>query len=59
MKMKSKNRTALIALLFALALPLVPKVNASEPFATNYSNAATVSGQGTVAEDLKGPGRCS
>jgi hypothetical protein len=40
MKMTLKNRTALVALLFALALPLVPKVNASGPFATNYSNAS-------------------
>jgi hypothetical protein len=40
MKMTLKNRTALVALLFALALSLVPKVNASGPFATNYSNAS-------------------
>src|SRR4029077_15098113 len=40
MKTTLKNRTALVALLFALALPLVPKVNASGPFATNYSNAS-------------------
>jgi hypothetical protein len=54
MKMKLKNRTALIALLFALALPLVPKVNASEPFATNYSNAATATGQGAQGGRLEG-----
>ena len=40
MKMTLKNRTALVTLLFALALSLVPKVNASGPFATNYSNAS-------------------
>src|SRR5439155_23040451 len=40
MKMTLKNRTALVALLFALALSVVPKVNASGPFATNYSNAS-------------------
>ena len=40
MKMTLKNRTALVALLFGLALSLVPKVNASGPFATNYSNAS-------------------
>ena len=38
--MTLKNRTALVALLFALALPLVPKVYASGHFATNYSNAS-------------------
>jgi hypothetical protein len=40
MKMTLKNRTALVALLFAVALPLVPKVNASGHFATNYTNAS-------------------
>jgi hypothetical protein len=40
MKMTLKNRTALVALLFALALPLVQNVHASGPFATNYSNAS-------------------
>src|SRR5207245_4484257 len=40
MKMTLKNRTALVALLFGLALSLVPKVNASGPFATNYTNAS-------------------
>jgi hypothetical protein len=39
-KMTLKNRTALVALLFALALPLVPKVDASGHFATNYTNAS-------------------
>src|SRR5205823_10574126 len=40
MKMTLKNRTALVALLFGLALSLVPKVNAIGPFATNYTNAS-------------------
>jgi hypothetical protein len=40
MKMTLKNRTALVALLFGLALSLVPKANASGPFATNYTNAS-------------------
>jgi len=40
MKTTSKTRTALVALLFALALPLVPKVYASGHFATNYTNAS-------------------
>src|SRR5436190_19632827 len=40
MKMTLKNRTALVALLFGLALSLAPKVNASGPFATNYTNAS-------------------
>src|SRR5438046_5639349 len=40
MKITLKNRTALVALLFGLALSLVPKVNASGPFATNYTNAS-------------------
>ena len=40
MKMTLKNRTALAALLFALVLPLVPKVYASGHFATNYTNAS-------------------
>src|SRR5262249_38405407 len=39
MKM-TRNRTALIVLLFALALPLVPKAYASGHFATNYTNAS-------------------
>src|SRR5712672_1995086 len=43
MKMTLKNRTALVALLFGLALSLVPKVNASGPFATNYTNASLIS----------------
>ena len=40
MKMTLKNRTALVGLLLAVALPLVPKVYASGPFATNYTNAS-------------------
>ena len=40
MKMTLKNRTALVALLFGLALSLVPTVYASGPFATNYTNAS-------------------
>ena len=40
MKMTLKNRTVLAALLFALVLPLVPKVYASGHFATNYTNAS-------------------
>src|SRR5215467_11777969 len=53
MKMTLKNRTALFALLFALALPLVPKVYASGHFATNYTNASLTgvygySGQGWI-----------
>ena len=40
MKMTLKNRTALAALLFALALPLVPKIYASGHFAMNYTNAS-------------------
>jgi len=40
MKMRLKNRTPLVALLFALVLPLVPKAYASGHFATTYSNAS-------------------
>jgi len=40
MKMTLKNRTALVALLFTVALPLVPTVYASGHFATNYANAS-------------------
>jgi len=40
MKMTLKNRTALVALLFTVALPLVPTVYASGLFATNYTNAS-------------------
>src|SRR6266478_7849417 len=40
MKTTLKNRTALVALLFGLALSLVPTVYASGHFATNYSNAS-------------------
>ena len=35
-----KNKNIMFALLFALALPLVPKVYASGHFATNYTNAS-------------------
>jgi len=54
MKMTLKNRTALVALLFALALPLVPKVYASGHFATNYTNASLtgVYGYSSYAEHL-------
>ena len=40
MKTTLRNRTALVALIFALALPLVPKAYASGHFATNYTNAS-------------------
>src|SRR6266853_5985381 len=40
MKMTLKNRTVLVAFLLALALSLVPKVDASGHFATNYTNAS-------------------
>ena len=52
--MTLKNRTALVALLFALALPLVPKVDASGHFATNYTNASLtgVYGYSSSAEHL-------
>ena len=40
MKTTLKNRMALVALLFGLALSLVPAVYASGPFATNYTNAS-------------------
>ena len=51
--MRLKNRTPLIALLFALVLPLVPTVYASGHFATNYTNASLTgvygySGQGWI-----------
>ena len=54
MKMTLKNRTALVALLFALALPLVPKVYANGHFATNYTNASLtgVYGYSSYAEHL-------
>jgi hypothetical protein len=54
MKTTSKSRTALVALLFALALPLVPKVYASGHFATNYTNASLtgVYGYSSYAEHL-------
>src|SRR5438045_1800423 len=54
MKTTSKSRTALVTLLFALALPLVPKVNASGPFATNYTNASltAVYGYSSAGEHL-------
>ena len=58
MKTTSKTRTALVALLFALALPLVPKVYASGHFATNYTNASLtgVYGYSSYAEHL-GPSK--
>ena len=40
MKTTSKNRVALVALLFALVLPPAPKVNASGPLATNYTDGS-------------------
>jgi hypothetical protein len=40
LKNRMVNKLALVALLFALALPLVPKVYASGPFATSYSDAS-------------------
>jgi hypothetical protein len=40
LKNRMVNKLALVALLFALALPLVSKVYASGPFATSYSNAS-------------------
>jgi hypothetical protein len=40
MKIALRNRTALVALFFGLALSLVPKVDASGHFATNYTNAS-------------------
>jgi hypothetical protein len=49
MKMTLKNRTALVALLFGLALSL-PKVNASGPFATNYGNASLTGVYGYSSE---------
>ena len=57
MKTTLKNRTALIAFLFALALPLVPKAYASGHFARNYTNASLtgVYGDSTSGEIL-GPG---
>jgi hypothetical protein len=38
-KNRTVNKLAIVASLFALALPLVSKVYASGPFATSYSNA--------------------
>src|SRR6266480_3317377 len=38
--MKNKNIMFAAVLLFAVALPLVPTVYASGPFATNYTNAS-------------------
>ena len=40
MKTTSKNRVALVALLFALVLSLAPKVNASGAFNMNYSSGS-------------------
>ena len=39
-KGRTINQLALIALLFAIAVPLVPNVSATGPFATNYTNAS-------------------
>src|SRR5215471_14788404 len=39
-KNRTVNKLAIVALVFALALPLVSKVYASGPFATNYTNAS-------------------
>ena len=52
--MTLKNRTALVGLLFALALPLAPKVYASGHFASNYTNASLtgVYGYSSYAEHL-------
>ena len=36
----AKNRVTLVPLLFALVLPLAPKVNASGPLATNYTDGS-------------------
>src|SRR4029453_13485877 len=54
MKITLRNRTALMALLFALVLPLVPKVYASGHFATSYTNESLtgVCGYSTAAENL-------
>jgi len=54
MKTTSKSTTALVTLLFALALPLVSKVYASGHFATNYTNASLtgVYGYSSYAEHL-------
>jgi hypothetical protein len=40
LKNRMVNKLALVALLFALALPLAPKVHASGAFVTSYSNAS-------------------
>jgi hypothetical protein len=40
LKNRTVNKLALVALVFALALPLVQKVYASGPFATSYTNAS-------------------
>ena len=40
MKTTPKNRVTLVPLLFALVLPLAPKVNASGPLATNYTDGS-------------------
>src|SRR5437899_10659286 len=44
--MKNKNIMFAAVLLFAVALPLVPTVYASGPFATNYTNASLSGGYG-------------
>jgi len=55
-KGRTINRSARIALLFAIALPLVAKVYASGPFATNYTNASLNGVYGySSAGDILGP----
>jgi len=57
MKMILKNRTALVALLFVLALLLAPKVYASGHFATNYTNASLTGVYGySTSGEILGPG---
>src|SRR5215510_7037673 len=56
MKMILKNRTALVALLFVLALLLAPKVYASGHFATNYTNASLTGVYGySTSGEILGP----
>ena len=40
LKKRTVNKLALVASVFALALPLAPKLYASGPFATSFSNAS-------------------
>jgi len=56
MKMTLRNRTVLVALLFALALPLVAKAYASGHFATNYTNASLTGVYGySTSGEILGP----